>query len=765
MRSSPPVSGLAATVAAILASSVAPAFAQPGAPDGPPRSSLRLETELREENLSDDAPRPAFARGDAITGRTGRETTLSGDAEIRRGGTVIRADRLTLYEADDEVIAVGNVRIARDGHVFTGPQLHLRLDANQGSFASPRFFLPLTGGRGNAERVDFLGRGRVALSDATYTTCRPDDPDWYLKAGSLTLDRTADEGVAERATLYFMDVPIATAPYFAFPLGDQRRSGFLAPTLSLTNTVGGEVRLPYYWNIAPNRDLTVISNFTGRRGLQLGGTARYLEPGHAGITSVEYNPDDREAGRKRWMFDSTHTSADIGGWSAGWLLRGVSDDDYFVDYSRSIVQSAERSLPRDAYATRGIGDWLVRARVLQYQNILEARAAPPYDRLPQLTVSNLQRDLRGFDLGVVADATVFTRELAGSAEGARVIVNPSIAYPFGGPAWFVTPKASVHATAYRLDVNPSGPRDIDRVIPTFSIDAGIVMERPTTLGGREVLQTLEPRLLYVYTPYVDQSDIPVFDSAVSNLSFATLFNENLFAGGDRIADANQITAGAVSRFIDPETGIESLRLAAAQRVYFDTQRVTIPGVPTRNDSRSDVLLAASGNLGGGHSVDAGVQLSLSDGAVPRFGLSWRWWPAADRLFNVALRYQAFDYAQIDTSWRWPLARRWNTLGRVNYSVLREQLNPATGTVGPVDPQLLEGLVGLEYLADCWVVRFVAQRFVTASAQRTSAFFVQLELSGLARIGLDPFDILTRNIPGYRPPSQRPVPPSRFYGFE
>jgi LPS-assembly protein len=770
MRSSLPATGLAATVAAILASSAAPALAQPGAPQsGAPelasRSTLRLETELREESLSDDGPRPVFARGDGITGRTGRETTLEGDAEIRRGGTVIRADRLTLYEADDEVIAIGNVRIARDGHVFTGPQLNLRLDSNQGNFASPRFYLPLTGGRGNAERVDFLGRGEVALSDATYTTCRPDDPDWYLKAGSLTLDRAADEGVARNATLYFMDVPIAAAPYFAFPLGDQRRSGFLAPTLSLTNTVGGEVRLPYYWNIAPNRDLTVISNFTGRRGLQLGGTARYLEPGHTGITSVEYNPDDREAGRKRWMFDSTHTSADIGGWSAGWLLRGVSDDDYFVDYSRSIVQSAERSLPRDAYATRGIGDWLVRARVLQYQNILEARAAPPYDRLPQLTVSNLQRDLYGFDLGVVADATVFTRELAGTPEGARLIVNPSIAYPFGGTSWFVTPKASVHATAYRLDVNPSGPRDIDRVIPTFSIDSGIVMERPVMLGGREVLQTLEPRLLYVYTPYVDQSTIPVFDSAISNLSFATLFNENLFAGGDRIADANQITAGAVSRFIDPATGIESLRLAAAQRIYFDPQRVTIPGVPTRNDSRSDVLLAASGNLGGGHSVDAGVQWSLSDGAVPRFGLSWRWWPAADRLFNVALRYQEFDYAQIDTSWRWPLARRWNTLGRINYSVLREQLNPATGSVGPVDPQLLEGLVGFEYLADCWVVRFVAQRFVTASAQRTSAFFVQLELSGLARIGLDPFDILTRNIPGYRPPSQRPVPPSRFYGFE
>ncbi len=763
MRRRSVVPGPRAALAAALLACGGAAGAQATA--GGQGLALRLETELREDNLVSDAPRPTFARGDAVTGRQGRETTLEGDAEIRRGGTVVRADRITLYETDDEVVAVGNVRIAREGQVFTGPELQLKLDANQGSFASPRFYLPLTGGSGSAERIDFLGRGEVEMRDATYTTCRPDDPDWYLRAESLTLDRGADEGSARWATLFFKDVPILKAPFIDFPLGEERRSGFLAPTLSLSSTLGAEVRVPYYWNIAPNRDLTFYTNLNARRGLQFAGIARYLEPTAAGTTRFEVNPDDREAGRSRWLFDSLHASTDIGGWQAGWLLRGVSDDRYFIDYARSIAQSAERSLPRDAFVSRAFGDWTVRARVLQYQNILEARAAPPYDRLPQLTVTNNQRDLRGFDFGLIADATDFSRDLPGSAQGARMIVNPSLAYPIGGPAWFVTPKASLHATAYRLDVNPGGPLDIDRAVPTFSIDSGLVFERPTTLGGRDVVQTLEPRLLYVYTPYRDQSAIPVFDSAVANLSFATLFAEQLFVGGDRIADANQLTAGAISRFVDPSTGVESLRLGVAQRAYFTEQRVTIPGVPSRTDSRSDVLFVASGNLGGGHTLDAGVQVSVADGSVPRFGVSWRWWPSADRILNVALRYQEFDYAQIDTSWRWPVARRWTALGRVNYSVLREQLSPVTGTVQPVEPQLLEGVFGFEYHADCWTTRFVAQRYVTATAQRTSAFFVQLELSGLARIGLDPFDILARNIPGYRAPSQRPVTPSRFYGYE
>ncbi|HYF60498.1 MAG TPA: LPS-assembly protein LptD [Burkholderiaceae bacterium] len=765
MRRPLAVPGLVPLAAALATAFAAgSAVAQPSA-RGVPGSALRLETELQAGNLDADAPRPTFARGERIDGRTGRETTLEGGAEIRRGGTVVRGDRLTLYEADDEVVAVGDVRVAREGQVFTGPQLRLRLDANEGTFESPSFLLPLTGGRGSAERIDFLGRGRVALTRAWYTTCRPDDPDWYLKAERLTIDRNLDEGEARSATLYFMDVPVLASPYFGFALGDERRSGFLPPTLSATSTTGGEVRLPFYWNIAPNRDLTAYTNVSGRRGLQLGGIARYLGDTYSGTTTFEYNPQDLEARRERWAFNSLHNDLDVAGWALGWQLRGVSDDRYFIDYSRNILQSADRSLPRNVLATRGFGTWTVAAQVLQYQNILEARAAPPFDRLPQVTVTNALRDLYGFDVNFRADAVAFSRDLPGSAEGARLIANPSIAYPIGGSSWFVTPRASLHATSYRLNANPFGERDIDRVVPTLSIDSGLVFERDATLGGRAVTQTLEPRLFYVNTPFRDQSRIPVFDAGVANFNLATLFSENTFVGGDRIADANQLTAGAVSRFIDPATGIESLRLAVAQRLYFDDQRVTIPGVPTRTDARSDLLLGAAGDLGGGHSVDAAIQVSVADGSVPRAGVSWRYWPSADRILNVALRYQERDYAQIDTSWRWPVSARWSTLGRINYSVLTEGINPVTQQLGPLSPQLLEGVLGFEYAADCWLTRVVFQRFVTATQQRTSAVFVQLELGGLARIGLDPFDILVRNIPGYRPPSQRPVTPSRFYGYE
>ncbi len=744
---------------------LSPVYAHGQAPE-PASRGLRLETELREQNLSADVPRPTFIRADRTSGRTDREMSWEGRAQVRKGNMVLSADRITYYEADDEMVAVGNVRVAREGQVMVGPQLQISLESMRGEFNATGFSLAQTGGRGRADRIEFLGRGELELTNGVYTSCRAEDPDWYLKADRITLDEANDEGTASWGTLYFKDLPIFKLPSVSFGLSEDRRTGFMAPIIGQSSTVGFEVRVPFYWSIAPNRDVLVWNNFTEKRGFQLGGVARYIEPGINGTTLFEYTPQDRLADRSRWMINSQHTDANFFGWAMGWNLRAVSDENYFVDYARSIVQSAERSLPRNVFASRGWDNWMVRVNVMQFQNILDARASPPYDRLPQLVVSHQQRDVAGLDFGVTVDTNNFRRDMPGTAQGWRITANPSVSMPLSGPAWYITPKATVHATAYRLEANPGGPNDIDRVVPIASIDSGMTFERTASLGSRPMIQTLEPRLFYVHAPYRNQTQIPVFDSGLPSFSFASLFSENTFVGSDRIADANHLTAGAVSRFIDPATGAEALRLAIAQRQYFSTQQVTLPGTTVRSDTRSDLLLAASGSLGGGHFLDAGAQLSVAGQQVPRFGASWRWWPSWDRLFNLAVRFQDKDFAQIDTSWRLPLGGRWSTVGRINYSVLREQLDPTTGAINSVTPQLLEGLLGLEYRDDCWAVRLVAQRFLTATATQTTSISMQFELSGFARVGLDGFEnILLRNIPGYRTAELRPIPMSKFHGYE
>jgi LPS-assembly protein len=728
--------------------------------------ALRLETRLSETGAQQVEGRPVYGRADAMYGHPERDLTLEGEAELRRAGTVVRGNRITWYPQDEEVVAVGAVRVVRQGSVFSGPELRLKLDSSEGFFTSPSYELPLYNGRGSAQRIDFLGPDRIGLQGATYTTCRPGDPDWFLSAEKLTIDSGDEEGKGEWASLHFKGREILSTPWFAFPLGDRRRSGFLTPGFAMTSRTGPEFVVPYYWNIAPNRDFTLYPRLMQRRGLQLGGQYRYLEPTYFGDLRFEYTPSDSVAGTSRHLYSVQHTFTDLAGWGGRIDARGVSDDNYFVDYSRTILSSAERVLPRDVFATRQFGDWAVLARATTYQSILDARLAPPYERAPQLNATWTKRDLGGFDVDAVFDATWFRRPLQGSAEGLRLVANPQVSYPIVRPGWFVVPKIGLHLSSYQLDtgVLPS-QTSLQRSLPVFSLDSGLVFERPTSFLGREVTQTLEPRLFYARAPYRDQSAIPVFDTGVADFGFPQLFSENTFVGHDRIADVNQLTTAIVSRVIEPSNGAESLRLAFGQRVYFSDQRVSIPGVAGRTDKRSDLLLAASAQLGRGMSFDAGLQYALRDSKIPRLNLLWRYLPGDRRIFNAGVRYLRNELGQVDTSWRWPLAAQWTALGRVNYSWLKERTDPATGGLVEAKPGIIEGVLGFEYAADCWTLRFVTQRFVTAAGRNTTAFFLQLELAGLARLGSDPFAILRRNIPGYQLPNDRPQLPSRFFGYE
>lgn len=726
------------------------------------------------DTQASDAERPAFARGERIEGRAQREVTLSGDAEVRRAGTMVRADRLTYYEDDDELVAVGRVRLAREGTVITGPQLRLRLDANRGSFDSPTYSLPLVNGRGRASRAELLGPGQLALQEAVYTTCRPDSPDWTLHARELFVDQTRGEAHARGAEVHFLGRRIGGLPDFGFPIGDDRRTGFLPPSIAVNSRTGLEILAPFYVDIAPNRDLTLYPRLMLRRGVQLGAQYRYLEETYRGDARVELTPRDLVTGSSRWFAGLQHTWTDLAGWAGAANLRGVSDETYFVDYSRSILASSERSLPRDVFLSRGVGEWTLLGRVTSYQNILDARLAPPYERLPQLGATWVRREAPGgFDLASNFDASYFRRPLVAGSQltpsGARFVVNPSVSWPVRRAGWFFTPRLSLHASAYRLEALVGGVpgENVTRVLPTASLDGGLVLERAVRWGSRDAIQTLEPRLFYVYTPYRDQRAIPRFDTGEADLNFTQLFAENTFIGNDRIADANQLTTAVVSRMIDRETGAEALRVAIGQRFYFADQRVLggDRGVGARTDRSTDLLLAASATVGGGLRIDSGMQYAVADGSVPRFTFAARYLPGDGRILNAGVRFLRNELGQVDTSWRWPLSAHWMALGRINYSFLRNRIDPATGALVSSRPGVIESVLGLEYRFDCWALQVVAQRFVTALGATTSQFFVQLELTGLGRVGANPFVILQRNIPGYRLPNERPELPSRFFGYE
>jgi LPS-assembly protein len=739
---------------------------------------LKLERELLESSAAEQDNRPVFGRGDRMNGRVDRETTLEGNAELRKAGSVLKGDRLTYYTTDDEVVAVGQVRFTREGNVFTGPQLQLKLDANTGVFSNPEFALPLYSGRGRAEKIDFLGAKQAQFSRAVYTTCPPDQVDWFLTADRLLVDDDTQAGSGDKGVLYFKGRKLISVPSFSFPLGDGRRSGFLPATYGTSTTAGLELILPYYIDIAPNRDLTLYPRLMVKRGLQLGTHFRYLENERSGDWKFEYNPSDLVTSKPRYFGAVSHVENDIFGWRGSITARGVSDENYFIDHARTILYSAERALPRELLLSRSLSDWNLVVRASAYQNILESALAPPYEKLPQVAATTLRRDVNGFDIAATIDATTFRRPLANQPEGTRFYSYTGLSYPITRPGWFIKPKISLHATDYRIDKSqwdqaPNGglvtvPTHLSRILPTVSLDGGLIFERDTRIFNRDILQTLEPRLYYVRTPYKDQSAFPVFDTAKADFNFSQLFAENSFIGSDRISDSNHLTTAAVTRLINPGQGSEYLRFALGQRFYFADQRVTLPGTTATSNQRSEILFAAGGELAKGLTFDAGMRYGVDSAVIPRLSVLTRYLPRDGHIFNFAVRYQKeepgqFDaLGQIDSSWQWPVTSKMAALGRVNYTFLGKK--NVGGSV--VDARgLVESVFGFEYKECCWLARVVMQRFTTAQNKQTTALFFQLELNGLGRIGSDPFEVLRRNIPGYRLPSDRQALPSNYFGYE
>ncbi len=748
--------------------------------------ALKPSPQLRED-IPEATRRqlPTYVEGDRITGRPDLETVIEGGAELRRGDTVIRADRLEYYQPDDLAKARGNVRINKAGNVFEGPLLELKVDAFEGFFNEPRYRFLRNDAYGEAERVDFLDDQRAVIRNATYTTCqrRPGPswmPDWILRAASIRLDNEEQTGQASGAVLEFMGLPILPVPSLSFPLSDQRKSGMLPPTIGLDNVSGLELTLPYYWNIAPNRDATLYPTLMTKRGVDLGGEFRYLEPTYSGLLRANYMPNDRLRDRDRWGFHARHDGivplgGPVGAVGLNLNLNRVSDDNYWRDFSRTTASLTQRLLANDGALSWAYGDVSLVARAQKWQTLQDVTApiVPPYDRVPQLIARYSRSNLAaGLDAYVEADHTRFEsdRTLTGQPNARRSFTLAQVSRPWQAPGWFVTPKAQLHTTHYEFDAPlANGARQADRTVPTFSLDSGLIFERDAQYFGRKFRQTLEPRAFYVYTPYRDQSFLPNYDSAANDFNFATIYTENAFGGHDRIADNNLLTLGATSRLIDPDTGAEAARFGIAQRLRFKDQLVTLPGGTPVSERLSDLLFGASVNWVPQWNVDATVQYNPKTRRSIRSTLGGRWNPGNYRVISAAYRLQRGLSEQIDVGWQWPLndlwgdkgqnlapgqgegEGRWYSVGRLNFSIK--------------DRRLVDAIVGLEYDAGCWLGRVVFERLQSGTSSSNKRVLFQLEFVGFSRLGSNALKTLKDNIPRYQYLREEVSSPSRFSNYE
>ncbi|HXG28590.1 MAG TPA: LPS-assembly protein LptD [Nevskiales bacterium] len=706
------VSGMAAPVCPTQ-----PPVVEPGDPAQPPGAAPRITAdsiELLDQGVS----------------------TLKGDVRLEHNGRVLEADSLFYDRQRNDIDVSGPVRV-QDGDLgMVARTGQVDLDSGEGEFGDAEFSLTDGRGRGGARRLRNPRNGVMELEGVSYTTCNPGDDDWLLSADRLRINQNTGIGTARNTVIRFKGVPIFYSPYFSFPTGNERKSGFLVPSIGSSEETGLDIAAPYYFNLAPNVDATLTPRLMTRRGLQMIGDFRYLTRGSEGELAAEYLPsDDEEGGDTRHYTLWRHRALLSRNWALHVDYANVSDEEYFEDLDNTIGSSARNYLNRNArlhYQTAG--GWLTFRGLMQDFQSLDRTlfsGNEPHALQPQLQLDLRSPETWPVQPGISTEFVRFVHSVG--EEGSRIDVRPSLALSLDYLAWYLKSEAAYRYTRYDLDNRlPGLDESLTRSVPSLTLDTGLRFERYTRRGQ---IQTLEPRLFYVRVPFRDQTDFPDFDTGEPDFEFGQLFVENRYSGIDRIADADQATLALTSQLIDPASGRVGVKAGIGQIYRFDETDVLVPGtVPTDLD-RSDVVAATEIAWARDLSTTLSLQYDPDDSRFDRGSLRMQYRPDRGTVLNAGYRFRRDLLEQTDLSFLWPLSPRWRALGRWNYSLR--------------DDQEVETLAGLEYQSCCWALRMAYRRYISDTAGNyNDGIYLQLELTGLARLGDNFQSLLERDVRGY-----------------
>ena len=668
---------------------------------------------------------------------------------------------------------------------------------------SASFLLHEASLRGQGAHLTRDSNGNVRIRDGRFTLCEPGNNSWTIAGESISLVPESGWGTARNVTLRVGDVPAAWSPYLRFPINDERQSGFLLPNLSYDDENGVEFGTPYYFNLAPNYDATYLPRSIWKRGFLHEGQVRYksratINEVNLGYLRADDIFDDRDVidqtdldlappfrEQDRWFVNLRHTGGQGHRWRSIGRYSAVSDLDYLQDIGGEVdsvaveqflsrvdttlgnrrTASLDRSL-RLSY--RGTG-WLAGIALSAFQS-LDPNVGPQYERLPSI-FGDWSGRAGPARIRTNATLTQFeTDAIAGpsSITGSRLVGDLTVALPWRKPWGFFIPEFSLGTRQYDLDTlfPPVDDDSPSLTMPVASADAGLIFERSISVRGREMLQTLEPRLFFLYSPDKPQNHLPRFDASLPTQSYGSLFRRNRFTGADRIGDAKELTLGVTTRFLDTN-GAQLLSASAGQIFYLEDQDLGQPPGIDPTAPRSAVFTTATLNLTESLRARAAFNYDFDEGVTHRGEFSMHYSPAPDRLVNVSYRYGNRDVIAVaqfqsleesDVSFIWPVRRGVSLIGRWNF--------------GWDENQTIESFFGVEFNDCCWKSRLVWRRFlkeprnlnflvpdptqadgfatVTRLKSRPDVgIFIELQLKGLATFGSRLDSLLDQAMVGYR----------------
>ena len=750
---------------------------------------------------------------DRVSFYQNKPSKLTGHVEIQQSQRIVNAQTAYVYR-DAKTNQITKIEFLGDVHYLEPDKLMIakkaRINPQDKSGQTEDVLYRFTTNKnqvllpawGRASLMQRFANSDYFLKKATYTTCAPQDKAWDLRADSIALNHKKSEGVARNVTLRLHDWPIFYSPYLNFPLNKERKSGFLMPLVGYSNIGGFDLGLPYYWNMAPNHDLTLIPHLYSERGVMMGAEYRFLTQKSEGMISGSFLPKDAAYRNFLHSYDTVfprlkNNSSDR--WSMGVLetstlapnlyfhmnLQEVSDDYYFQDFSTNLALITQRQLLRQADLTYLTDNWTFRGMVQSYQTlhpINETPIANQYERFPQLLARGYY-----YDLPLQANVTIlgqydqftvqgtrwnglqFLDTELGMPRGPRLHFNPMISLPQEKLWGYITPTIDFVENYYEVQAS-YGPKhtDYNRFIPRYAVRSGLFFERNFNLMGDSYMQTLEPSLFYLRVPYQDQSAIPIYDTGNMIFNVDQLFRTNRFSGFDRIGDANQLTYALTTRWLSENTGSERANFSVGQIKYFSERKVQLcrslttpcianpyemgqlsPFAPT-----SPIASHAAFNLNSVWGLSGDYVWNPATSATNNGDLNIHYQPSLNTLINIGYTYlengdltnvrgnglsnSALHQAVFGFSL--PLNQRWSSIGAYSQNISKNYS--------------MMSLLGMQYDSCCWAVRILGGRsFKNLNASYQPEYnnnvYLQIMLKGLGSVANnDPNGILHTYIPGY-----------------
>lgn len=734
---------------------------------------------------------------------------LKGNVVVIQPNRELVADTAYIYRDPKtkeitQIDLFGHVMVREPGKVMYGDEGHLLPEKDEGYVDNGLYRIQLTKYRQleSNELLQAWGRAgsiekdkeRYYLKNVSYTTCPPEDSAWQIEAKEMTLDKETGRGEVKDAFLDFHNQPIFYFPYYNFPIDDRRQSGFLVPTGGYSSNLGFNLGVPYYWNMAPNYDMLITPSYYSKRGMDLSTDFRYLteiSTGELSLSGIYHDKafeqyiEDNEAelggtsDNRYEIFFKDHSQFNPN-WSANVHYHKVSDDYYLQDLGTNISETTENQLLQQADLDFKSDHWSSVLMMQNYQTlhpINQTAVADVYTRAPGWALNGNYGDLPGglnfFMNNQYDNFTWSGDDDSAQALGDRYHISPIFSRPMISQSGYIKPMFQVQETYYGLSQNPT---DLDKTMnilaPQTSVDSSLYFDRSTYFLGKDWTQTLEPRFYYLYVPYVNQTEVPNFDSAYNIFTYDQLFRNNRFSGLDRVGDANQFSLAMMSRFLEADSGTEKFHWGIGQTYYFEDRKVqlmqqespdevyadptTSAGYMSPTDTYSPIASQISYHLTPAWSLvgdgawdpntsetnNATVNLHFQPGINQIINLGYSFLVNGDQSGITDTEVQDDNLNQTIFSFAWPLTpnHQWSTFGTWTQNISHNY---------PMNYS-----AGVQYEDCCWAVRFLGGKLYTNLDEDNNpvynnSVYIQILLKGLGNVASPTPTSIIGNIPGYQ----------------